>query len=62
MGKVKEDIRYLLETLPDDVSYEDVQYHIYVQQAVQKGIDASESGDVISQEEVERRMSKWLGE
>jgi len=62
MGKVKEDIRYLLETLPDDVSYEDVQYHIYVQQAVQKGIDAADCGDVISQEEVERRMAKWLGE
>jgi hypothetical protein len=62
MGKVKEDIRHLLENLPDDVSYEDVQYHIYVQQAVQRGIDAAERGEVISQEEVERRMAKWLGE
>jgi len=59
MGKVKEDIRQLLDNLPDDVSYEDVQYHIYVQQAVQRGIDAAERGQVISQEEVERRMAKW---
>lgn len=58
MGKAKERIRELL----DDMSYEDVQYHIYVQQAVQRGLDASERGDVISQEEVERRMAKWLGE
>ena len=62
MGKPKEDIRRLLDELPDDVSYEDVQYHIYVQQAVQLGIDAAERGEVLSQEEVERRMSKWLGE
>lgn len=62
MGKAKEDIRQLLESLPDDVSYEDVQYHIDVQQAVQRGIDAADRGDVISQEEVERRMTKWLGE
>lgn len=62
MGRVKEDIRHLLENLPDDVSYEDVQYHIYVQQAVQRGIDAAERGEVLSQEEVERRMAKWLGE
>ncbi len=62
MGKAKEEIQHLLETLPDDVSYEDVQYHISVQQAVQRGIDAADRGEVISQEEVERRMAKWFGE
>jgi predicted transcriptional regulator len=62
MGKAKEQIRELLDKLPDDVSYEDVQYHIYVQQAVQRGIEAADRGEVISQEEVERRMAKWLGE
>lgn len=62
MGRAKEQIRELLDKLPDDVSYEDVQYHIYVQQAVQRGIDAAERGEILSQEEVERRMAKWLGE
>ena len=62
MGKPKEEIRQLLEQLPDDVSYEDVQYHIYVQQAVRHGIAAADRGEVIDQEEVERRMAKWLGE
>jgi len=62
MGRPKEKIRELLDALPDDVSYEDVQYHIYVQQAVQRGIDAADRGDVIDQEEIERRMAKWLGE
>lgn len=62
MGNAKEHIRELLDKLPDDVSYEDVQYHIYVQQAVQRGLDAVDRGEVISQEEVEKRMTKWLGE
>lgn len=62
MGKAKEEIRELLDKLPDDVSYEDVQYHIYVQQAVQRGVQAADRGEVISQEEAERRMAKWLGE
>ena len=62
MGKPKEELRQLLEKLPDDVSYEDIQYHIYVQQAVQRGIDAADQGRVISQDEVEERMAKWLGE
>ena len=62
MGKPKEDILQLLEKLPDDVSYEDIQYHIYVQQAVEHGIEAADRNEVISQEEAERRMAKWLGE
>ena len=62
MGKPKEEIRRLLETLPEDVSYEDVQYHIYVQQAVQRGLEAVKRGEVVSQDEIERRMTKWLGE
>ena len=62
MGKPKEEVRRLLETLPEDASYEDIQYHIYVRQAVEHGIAAADRGDVLTQEDVERRMAKWLGE
>jgi hypothetical protein len=62
MATPKEEIRRLLDKLPDNVSYEDVQYHIYVQQAVERGLDAAQRGDVLSQDEVERRMAKRLGE
>jgi predicted transcriptional regulator len=62
MGRPKEEIRRLLDKLPEDVSYEDVQYHIYVQQAVQRGLDAADRGEVVSQQEIEHRMAKWLGE
>ena len=62
MGKPKEEVRRLLDTLPEEVSYEDIQYHIYVRQAIEHGIAAVERGEVASHEEVERRMAKWLGE
>ncbi len=62
MTTPKEEIRRLLDKLPDDVSFEDIQYHIYVQQAVERGLDAAGRGEVISQEDAERRMSKWLVE
>ena len=52
----------MLEELPDEASFEDIQYHIYVQQAVQRGVEAADRGDLIDQDEVERRMAKWLGE
>ena len=62
MGRPKEEVRELLDLLPEDSSYEDIQYHIYVRQAIQRGMQAADRGELIEQEEVERRMAKWLGE
>jgi predicted transcriptional regulator len=62
MSTAKDSVRRLLDELPDEVTLEDIQYHIYVQEAVQRGLDAAERGDLRDQEDVERRMAKWLGE
>ena len=61
MATAKEELRNLLEQLPDDVSLEQIQYHIYVKQKVQRSLDAAGRGEILSQEEVEARMEKWLG-
>jgi predicted transcriptional regulator len=58
----KEAVRRLLDELPEEASLEDIQYHIYVQQAVRRGLEAADRGELVDQEEIERRMSKWLGE
>jgi hypothetical protein len=42
MSKPKEKVRRLLDTLPDETSFEEIQYHIYVLQAIQRGLDAAE--------------------
>ena len=60
MKSAKEEVRELLDHLPEDASLEDIQYHIYVRQKVQKGLDALREGELISQAEVERRMTRWL--
>ncbi|MBI3933896.1 MAG: hypothetical protein HY316_04335 [Acidobacteria bacterium] len=60
MKTAKEEIRELLEQLPEDASLEDIQYHIYVRQKIQRGLDAASEGKILSQEEVERRMDRWL--
>jgi len=57
-----EEVRRLLDTLPPETSFEDIQYHIYVQQAIRRGLEAAERGELLEQDEVERRMSNWLGE
>lgn len=59
MQSVKEEVQSLLKKLPDNCTFEDVQYHLYVIEKIQRGIERAEKEGVISQEEVERRMSKW---
>ena len=61
MRTAKDEVRKLLKQLPDDSSFEDIQYHIYVREKIERGLQEIREGRVLSQEEVERRMSKWLG-
>ncbi len=60
MGSAKEEVRKLLEQFPEEASFEDIRYHIYVREKIERGLDDIEKGRTLSQEEVERRMSKWL--
>lgn len=60
MLPAKEEVRRLLERLPDDASLEDIQYHIYVRQKILRGLEDIEAGRTLSEEEFEARMSKWL--
>ncbi len=61
METVKQEVTNLLTRLPDDCSLEDVQYHLYVLQKIERGLKDVEDGRVYTQEEVEKRMAKWLG-
>jgi predicted transcriptional regulator len=62
MRTAKEEVQKMLEKLPDDVSFEDIQYHIYVREKIERGLKDIDEGRVLSQEEIEERMSKWLGQ
>jgi len=61
MNTAKEEVRKMLERLPDDASFEDIQYHIYVREKIERGLKDIQEGRVLSQEDIEERMSKWLG-
>jgi hypothetical protein len=61
MSTAKDEVRKLLEQLPDNASFEDIQYHIYVQKKIEHGLKDVKKGRVLSQTEAERRMAKWLG-
>lgn len=59
METAKEEVRRILESLPDDATLDDMQYRIYLRQAIAAGVRDVDEGRIVSQEEVERRMSRW---
>lgn len=62
MIAAKEGVRKILDQIPDDASFEDIQYHVYVCQKIEQGLKDIKESRVLSQEEVEQRMSKWIKE
>ncbi len=61
MATAKQEALRILEKLSDDVSWEEIQYHLYVRQKVERARQQVKEGKVLSQDEVESRMAKWLG-
>ena len=62
MSTVKQDVESLLKRLPDNVSVEEIQYHLYVLDKVRRGLEDARVNGTLSQEEVESRFGKWLTE
>jgi hypothetical protein len=48
------------ESLPEDSSFEDIQYHLYVLEKVRRGIERAEIEGAVPHEDVKARLSKWL--
>lgn len=58
----KEQVRQILDEMPDDASFQDIEYRIHLRRKVDQGLADIEQGRVLEEEEVERRMARWLGE
>jgi hypothetical protein len=55
MNTAKDEVRSLLNKLPDNCTLEDVQYHLYVVEKIRRGIERAEKEGTFEQEEVEKR-------
>lgn len=60
MATAREEALELIEKLPDESTFEDIQYHLYVLSKIEKAIAQVEAGRVLTHEEVEARAQKWL--
>ena len=60
MGSPKDEVSSLLEKLPDDASYEDIQYHLYVLEKVNRGLHRANTDGAVAHEDAKARLGKWL--
>jgi predicted transcriptional regulator len=59
MSTAKEEALTLINELSDDASWEEIQYHIYVKQKIDRGLADIDAGRVSTHEDIVARMSKW---
>ena len=52
MPTVKESVLRVVEILPDDCTWDDLLYHLYVRRQIEAGLDEVDRGEVTSHEKV----------
>lgn len=50
-----------METLPDDATWDDVMYRLYVRQSIERGLDDSDADRTVSQDEVRQLLRDRFG-
>lgn len=56
---VKAGIIAMLHRLPDDVTYDEIVEAIDLRREIERGLKEIDAGDVVSHEEVKRRIASW---
>lgn len=60
MENAKQEAIRLIHDLDDNCTIDDIQYHLYVKQKIERGSKALEKGEYLTHEEVKEKLSKWL--
>ncbi len=56
MTTPKEAARQLIDRLPDQATWDDIMYELYVKEKIGEGLKAVKEGRVVSHEEAKRRL------
>jgi predicted transcriptional regulator len=60
MPSVREQVIQVLNALPDDATLDDVMAELHFRMRLEQGLNDLDQGRWITQEQVEKRMAKWL--
>jgi hypothetical protein len=55
---IKENVKLLINSLPDNSTWDDIMYEIYVKQKIEKGLKEIKSGKVIPHSDVKRLLER----
>jgi predicted transcriptional regulator len=59
MPNVKEVMTKIIQEQPDDASYEEIMRELALERMIERGLEDSRKGKVISNEEMEQRIRSW---
>lgn len=59
MSAVKEKMKEVIQSQPDDASYEEIMRELAFERMVTRGLEDSREGRVISNEEMGNRINSW---
>ena len=59
MSTVKEKMTEVVQSQPEDASYEEIMRELAFERMVERGLEDSKKGRVISSEEMEHRIRSW---
>lgn len=60
MQTAKAEAESILRRLPDDCTFEDIQYHLYVAAKVLRGLEVADTEGTLSQDDVEKQVDEWF--
>jgi predicted transcriptional regulator len=58
MSTVRDEAKKLIDQLPEEATWDDIMYEIYVRKKIENALKAVEEGKVVSHEEVRKRLLK----
>lgn len=55
-GDIKSEAHRLIDALPDDATWDDIMYRVYVRQCIDAGVQDADAGRTVDVDEVRRRF------
>jgi predicted transcriptional regulator len=59
MHSAKQDAEAMIHALPDDATFEDMQYRLYVLEKIHLGLEDVDAGRTLPHDEVKAQLARW---
>jgi len=59
MSVVKEKMKQIIESFPEDATYDEIMRELFFDQMIERGLDDVRNKQVISNKQMEQRIRSW---